>query len=300
MRTKQLEYFVRICELGSITQAAAAMNIAQPALGSQISALEAEMGEKLLVRSPRGISLTAAGQVFLTEAKFLLRRVADLKSEVKRVSSNQRKSFRLGLPPSLNSIVGNKVARDVSAQCPGLRFKIIEGLSDSLVERTELGELDIAFAFSVSEDRQVERKSYFEESLYLISCPHAEIVTAEPIVLNELVRFEFAMPGDAGQVRRLIEDALESKLRPLNVRYEIESISSIKELIISGAVFGVLSLASVAKEVAAGILIARPIVSPQIKRTLYSIIPRSSEKTDDILNITSLVEKALDELYVCE
>ncbi len=65
MRFRQLECFERVCELGSITQAASTLNVAQTALGLQIRQLEDEMGCPLLSRTSRGVAPTDAGRIFL-------------------------------------------------------------------------------------------------------------------------------------------------------------------------------------------------------------------------------------------
>lgn len=61
---KQIRYFLSVAELGGFTQAAAAMFIAQPALSRQIAQLETELGFPLFQREARGVSLTAAGQLY--------------------------------------------------------------------------------------------------------------------------------------------------------------------------------------------------------------------------------------------
>src|SRR5689334_5435995 len=85
MRSRQLECFVCICETGSITRAAAKLNIAQPALGVQLRTLEQEFGAKLLIRSPAGTVPTAAGRLFLDEARNILRKLDDLKRRLREV-----------------------------------------------------------------------------------------------------------------------------------------------------------------------------------------------------------------------
>src|SRR5690606_5758821 len=62
MELRQLRYFVRIVELGSLTRAAKDLYIAQPALSAQISKLENELDIKLLTRSVRGVMPTEAGE----------------------------------------------------------------------------------------------------------------------------------------------------------------------------------------------------------------------------------------------
>jgi DNA-binding transcriptional LysR family regulator len=69
MNIRQLRYFIALAETGSFTRAAATSHVAQPSLSQQIRALEAELGGELVERHARGISLTAAGEAFLPEAR---------------------------------------------------------------------------------------------------------------------------------------------------------------------------------------------------------------------------------------
>src|ERR1700719_4331072 len=69
MELRHLRYFVAVAEEGSLTLAAdRRLHTAQPSLSRQIRDLEAEIGVQLLIRSPRGIELTAAGRAFLDHA----------------------------------------------------------------------------------------------------------------------------------------------------------------------------------------------------------------------------------------
>ena len=62
MNLKQLEYFVRVAELGSFSKAAMILNIAQPALSRQVRLLETDLHVNLLTRNGRGVVLTEVGQ----------------------------------------------------------------------------------------------------------------------------------------------------------------------------------------------------------------------------------------------
>jgi DNA-binding transcriptional LysR family regulator len=70
---RQLEYFIAIVEAGSFTGAAERLLVSQPSLSQQVAALERELGGPLLERLPRGVRLTAAGQMLLPEAQATLR-----------------------------------------------------------------------------------------------------------------------------------------------------------------------------------------------------------------------------------
>ena len=75
MDLKQIEYFVRVAELGSFTRAAVVLNIAQPALSRQVRLLEVELRQNLLVRNGRGAIPTEAGKVLLEHGRGILHQV---------------------------------------------------------------------------------------------------------------------------------------------------------------------------------------------------------------------------------
>jgi DNA-binding transcriptional LysR family regulator len=68
-RRHQLKYFVTVAEEGKITRAAEKLHVAQPALSQSIAQLESDLGVELLKRHARGVTLTAAGEVFLVKAR---------------------------------------------------------------------------------------------------------------------------------------------------------------------------------------------------------------------------------------
>ena len=74
MELRHLRYFVAVCEALNFTKAAAQLRIAQPALSRQVQDLEDEIGVNLLKRSPRGVTITAEGKLYLEEAREVLRR----------------------------------------------------------------------------------------------------------------------------------------------------------------------------------------------------------------------------------
>ena len=73
MELRQLRYFVRVVELGSMSRAALDLNLVQSALSQQITRLEGELATRLLHRTPRGVAPTEAGAAFFREAQLTLR-----------------------------------------------------------------------------------------------------------------------------------------------------------------------------------------------------------------------------------
>jgi DNA-binding transcriptional LysR family regulator len=77
MELRHLRYFVAIGEEENYRRAAQRLNVAQTALSTQIQDLEAELGFKLFDRLPRGVKLSAAGRLFLEDARRILQQVSE-------------------------------------------------------------------------------------------------------------------------------------------------------------------------------------------------------------------------------
>ena len=86
MELRHLRYFVAIGEEENYRRAAQRVNVAQTALSTQIQDLEAELGFKLFDRLPRGVKLSAAGKLFLADARRILRDVNEAGSRAARVA----------------------------------------------------------------------------------------------------------------------------------------------------------------------------------------------------------------------
>src|SRR5438034_11605037 len=97
MELRHLRFFVAVAEEGSLTVAAERrLHTAQPSLSRQMRDLEYEVGAQLMIRSARGIELTAAGRVFLDHARLALAQVDAAREAARRAAQPAKPSFALG------------------------------------------------------------------------------------------------------------------------------------------------------------------------------------------------------------
>lgn len=96
MNLRRLKYFVKIVDIGSLTQAAEVLHIAQPALSQQVATLEGELDQQLLIRTKRGVTPTEAGKILYTHARTILRQceqaqlaVGNVGPDIKRTGVNR-------------------------------------------------------------------------------------------------------------------------------------------------------------------------------------------------------------------
>lgn len=144
MNIKQMEYFICLCEEKSFSKAAAQLNIAQPTLTQAIQKIEMTLGTPLFDRSISPIHLTEAGRIFLETSREItaINRISNARIEEIRQGVNE--SVRLGLAPyRARSLLPLCVAQFRRLH-PNVKLIVRELISDTLLEKMENGELDLA------------------------------------------------------------------------------------------------------------------------------------------------------------
>src|SRR6202007_3020265 len=99
MELRHLRYFVAVAEASNFSKAAAKLRVAQPALSRQVQALEDEIGVDLFKRSPRGVTLTAEGKLFLEEARKLMANAEESVNKVRALARGEYGELHIGYAP---------------------------------------------------------------------------------------------------------------------------------------------------------------------------------------------------------
>src|SRR5882724_3925720 len=102
MELRHLRYFVGVGEEQHFGRAAERLHVAQPALSRQIQDLEKEIGFRLFERLPRGVKLSAAGKLFLEDARRILGEVQEATRRAERVASGKAGTLRVGFVESIS------------------------------------------------------------------------------------------------------------------------------------------------------------------------------------------------------
>src|SRR3990167_6114127 len=163
MDLKQIEYFVRVAELGSFTRASVVLDIAQPALSRQVRLLEVELRQNLLVRNGRGATPTEAGKLLLEHGRGILHQVERAREELGRVRGALAGRVAIGLPPSIAKVLTVPLTRAFRQQLPQASISISEGLSAHMQEWLQTGRLDIAVLYNAMPAPDIEIAPLLDE-----------------------------------------------------------------------------------------------------------------------------------------
>ena len=148
-----LRSFVVVAEEGHITRAAERLNTQQPPLSLRIAALEKRLGAKLFRLKPRGVELTAAGEVLLVHARQLLGQHAKALDAVQRAGRGELGRLSIGTVPTgpMHPLMPLSV-RLFRERFPDAAVTLDERLADELLQRLRDGQIDVAFLRSVPPD----------------------------------------------------------------------------------------------------------------------------------------------------
>jgi DNA-binding transcriptional LysR family regulator len=132
--------FAVLGQLLHFGRAAQALGIAQPALSRQILRLELQLGVKLLVRGPRGVTLTPAGARFLVESQGIVERARDLEARLTPQHSELRAHIGLSVHPLVRSVVAA-----FAAEYPEIQLHVSEGPGSECMQALINGTADASF-----------------------------------------------------------------------------------------------------------------------------------------------------------
>ncbi|SDP80022.1 transcriptional regulator, LysR family [Rhodoferax sp. OV413] len=252
MNLKQLEYFVRVAELGSFTRASVALNIAQPALSRQIRLLEVELRHNLLVRNGRGAAPTEAGKLLLEHGRGILHQVERAQEELGRVRGGLAGRVAIGLPSSLARVLTVPLTRAFRQQLPDAALSIREGLSVELQRSLVAGQLDIAVLYNAQANADIEIAPLMTEELLLVQARPPglpEDPPPGPIALHEVAQLPLVIPSRPNAIRMHVETEMANiGCRP-RVVLEIDGVAAILDLVADGAGCALLSRNAVASSI---------------------------------------------------
>ena len=295
MDVRQLRYFVEVVQAKSFTKAAERVRVAQPALGFQVRKLEDELGSRLLVRHSRGVRTTEAGDALLKHAHAILRQIELAKQEVIDLAGPPRGPLALGVTPTASALLSTRIVRQCSADYPGIALNLVEGLSEEVMRWLDEGRIDLGFTYNPTAIKGIETRALLIEDLFYISSRDDGINGAEKIALAKLRNRPLILPSKPHGTRMLVERAAEERDIPIRISCEVDSVSTVRELVEAGIGATILPIGAVLDAVRGGRLQAVRVTRPRISRTLHLAWSSRSAQTNAAVVVSKVVEKLAEE-----
>jgi LysR family nitrogen assimilation transcriptional regulator len=301
MDLRALRYFVSVAQMGGITRAAQALNVAQPALSRQIRKLEGELGVPLLLRRPRGVELTPTGARLLERAEAVFQSLRETAEELRSDTLAGRGRISLGVPPTMGVMLVPELMQRFRATLPQAALHVREGVGHWLVEWVLEQRVDLALVHNPPRLPELEVEPLVAERMVLV-LPPAGIATDWPvpsageISLAQALQLPLILPTHPHTNRLLLDSALARGMQPVRPAMEVDSVSITKAMIGAGLGATILTHAAVHADAVAGRLRAVPIGRPPLISSL-ALVRLRRHAADLVLERTrTLIRETLSRL----
>ena len=210
MELRQLEYFVAVADEANFTRAAERLHVAQPGVSAQVKRLEAELGQELLDRSGRRVTLTEVGAAVLPHARAALAAAGGVRATADELSGLVRGRATLGVvePVAIGTLDHIDLLARFHAAHPGVEISLIEAGTDALVEGLRDGSIDLAFAgFGASDPDGIEVLVVATTELVAAVAPGDPLVGRKQVRLAELAGRDLVGMARGTGLRRILDEA---------------------------------------------------------------------------------------------
>ncbi|WP_424625845.1 LysR family transcriptional regulator [Achromobacter marplatensis] len=278
MSIRAMQCFVAVVSAGSISRAAAALHVAQPALSLLIRNLEEDLGVVLLHRSARGVAPTTAGTRLLAHAREILGRIDAARADVREDLTAPRGTVSLAMSMSMAKLVAVPLLRFSLAHWPGVYLKIIESSTGYIPGFVSSGHADLGLTFSDDAAVDLRFQHLIDEELVVVSPPPprtrakpraVELDALPTMGLQALAELPLVLPGNPHSLRRLLDHYQQQEHAAFRVIAEANAIPQLIELVQAGLAHTILSYEAVRVEAMRGDVVLHRIKKPRMTRPVY-------------------------------
>lgn len=292
MSIRAMQCFVAVVSTGSISRAAGALHVAQPALSLLIRNLEEDLGVVLLHRTSRGVTPTAAGARLLSHAREILGRIDAARADVREDLAAPRGTVSLAMSMSMAKLVAVPLLRFSLQHWPDVYLKIIESSTGYIPGFVSSGHADLGLTFSEDAAVDLRFQHLIDEELVVVSPPAArgsgkaasgQLSALPTIGLAALAKLPLVLPGNPHSLRRLLDRYQQQERTAFRVIAEANAIPQLIELVQAGLAHTILSYEAVRKEARRGEVLLRRIKNPRLTRPVFlcrsDVLPLSMAAT---------------------
>jgi DNA-binding transcriptional LysR family regulator len=245
----QLEAFAEVVSRGSVTGAAQALYVTQPALTARLNALEQALGTPLLIRRRGGVRLTEAGRAFLPYAERALQAVAEGRAVLTELERGAVGHVAICASPVVSTYALPTILKRFSETHPGVQVAVRTGHSEEMIEVVKRDEVAVGLLRAFN-DPDVEQFTLYEDELVLVV--HTAHPSGDVVRLADLGDEQFVLFDRASSYHELTNALfLEAGIAPRSVM-ELDNVDSAKKMIEQGLGVAFLPHVAVADEVRSG------------------------------------------------
>jgi DNA-binding transcriptional LysR family regulator len=263
MNLRQLTNLVAVADAGSITRAARALNVSQPALTKSIRDLERSVGSPLFIREPRGVAPTESGDSLIARARSIAAELNRARADLDALRGGAAGHVAVGASPVIAADLAPRALARLLADTPGLSVAITEGANRSLLPMLRMGDLDFVVGPLSGEGPQpglTEEFLYYNELAIIARAGHP-LSGAVELTFRDIQGAAWILPPRTVAPRMQFDNGFRAAgLKPPQTAVETTAIACVKQLLLQTDRLTVLPPQLVRQEVELGQISVLPVI----------------------------------------
>lgn len=293
----QWQLFLQIAACGSLTETAAARDVAQSAISRQLGAIERSCGGKLFERTARGVRLNDIGQRLYPRVQAWVQAGQTLTEDAAGLLREPAGMVRLGIIDSLADALCGPIHDELSRLFPKVRLHLISGMSGRVSAGLERGELDIALFSENTRGRSGRGDGIAQMPHVLIGAPGDPLTATPSVAFDKLNGIPLVVPGRPYAFHNVLEHWASRRGIHLNIQLECDSLNLQKKMVAAGGIFAIVGMSAVKTEVARREVQAARIVKPSLDRDIVLRLAPQVAPTQACQAVDAIVRRHVNQAF---
>ena len=229
-----LEAFLGVANWGSFSRAAGHLNLSQTALSHRLKKLEDDLGVKLLSRTTRQVTLTAAGLELLPRAQRAVDELGASFDGLRAVGRGRQERLAIGCLPTVANHHLPRILGEFERLHPGVSLRIFDNSASEIVARVMAGEAEFGVTLVSAGRWDLDVTPLLKEPFVLV-CPAGHpLAVGAGVAWGDLAGVPLIRISQQAGNRALIDDALGSRRELMTWRYEVQHVATALGMVQAG------------------------------------------------------------------
>lgn len=272
MQLESLKMFCDVVETGSFSRAAQLNHVTQSAVSQQIRALETRYDQRLLSRSARQVTPTAAGERLFRGCKEILSRFSEVESEIREQAAEVSGAATVSTIYSVGLHELQSIQRQLLKTHPKVNLRLNYRRSDQVYDDVIMGQADLGLAAYPQTRAGVDVIPFREDKLAVVLPPSHPLASKQKIAISALAGLPFISFDREAPTRKAIDKLFRDKGIELQPAMEMDNVETIKRAVELGLGISVLPVPATHLEVQLGTLVSRPFADGSFTRPIGVLV----------------------------
>ncbi len=265
---RQLEALLLVSRHASVSRAAEALHVTQPAVSLQLRMLEQAAGTPLTRKVGRGIQLTAAGDVMVDFAERILRLWQDATDEVAALKGVISGTLRIGAITTAEYLLPPMLVQ-FTTERPDVRIKFRIGNRNEIVTMLGKHEIDLAIMGTPPRELRTNAARFARHPMAFVAGTGHPLMKKKRVTLADIMDANLLVRERGSGTRTAVERLFKEAGYPLRIGSELSSNEAIKRMVVAGLGVAFLSVHACTLEFEAGLVRMLPMPENPMEADWY-------------------------------